>query len=230
MQVAFELPEVSGPHGGTSVYVTGAPLSDAKAVFVLAHGRGSNAADILSLPGALDLGGVAYLAPQAASGAWYPQRFTAPLESNEPWLSSALGVLEAVLSRVLSAGVELPHTYLLGFSQGACLMLEYAARHPAPYGGVIGLSGGLIGPDIRRPAPEGAGAAFAGVPVFLGCSDVDPHIPLERVEAAASWFTDAGAGVTMRIYPRMAHTVNVDEMRFVRELVGRPESRPLAKD
>jgi phospholipase/carboxylesterase len=225
MQVAFELSNVAGPHRGATVYQAGAPLADAQAAFVMAHGRGSSAADILSLGHALDLPGLVYLAPEAASGAWYPQRFTAQLEDNEPWLSSALSVVNGVLSHLATGGIPLARTYLLGFSQGACLMLEYAARNPGGYGGLIGLSGALIGPDAKRPLPEGGSASLAAVPVFLGCSDVDPHIPLSRVEAAASWFIDAGAVVTTRIYPHMGHTVNLDEVRFIQELAGRPEIR-----
>ncbi len=131
MQVAFELSEVPGPHRGSVVYASGAPLAGAQAAFVMAHGRGSDAADILSLAGALEIQSAAYLAPQAASGAWYPQRFMAPLQMNEPWLSSALAEVNAELLHVASADIPLAHTYLLRFSQGACLMLERAARNPA---------------------------------------------------------------------------------------------------
>jgi predicted esterase len=159
--------------------------------------------------------GFAYLAPQAAGNAWYPNPFTAPLEANEPYLSSALEVLETLLTRVEET---IPHerVILLGFSQGACLTLEFAVRHGRRYGGVVGLSGGLIGPD---GTPRDYAGEFEGTPVFLGCSDVDPHIKKDRVLEAAAVFTRMGAGVTMRLYPGMGHTVNQDEIESVREMV-----------
>lgn len=159
--------------------------------------------------------GFAYLAPQASGNAWYPYPFTAPLESNEPYLSSALDVLETLLARVEET-VPAQRVVLLGFSQGACLALEFAARHARRYGGVVGLSGGLIGPD---GTPRDYPGAFEGTPAFLGCSDVDPHIPKERVLEAGDVLERMGAKVTLRLYPGMGHTVSQDELDAVRAIV-----------
>ena len=159
--------------------------------------------------------GVSYLAPQAAGATWYPNPFTAPLEANEPYLSSALEVLASLLAKVETA-VPAEKVVLLGFSQGACLTLEFAVRNARKYGGVVGLSGGLIGPDgTPRDYPED----FQHTPAFLGCSDVDPHIRKDRVVEAAEVFKRMGADVTMRLYPGMGHMVNADEIGEVRKIV-----------
>src|SRR6266849_2415079 len=206
---------MAGPHQGQSVLEAGERLDRARAAMILVHGRGASAADIMTIAGEVMVPGVAYLAPQAAGSAWYPNPFTAPLEDNEPYLSSALELLSSVLSRV-EAKVSAEKVVLLGFSQGACLTLEFAARHARRYGGVVGLSGGLIGPDgTPRDYPGGFGAT----PVFLGCSDVDPHIRKDRVIEAADVFTRLGARATMRLYPGMGHTVNQDEIDAVREMI-----------
>jgi len=182
---------------------------------ILVHGRGASAADIMTIAGEVMVPGVAYLAPQAAGSAWYPNPFTAPLEDNEPYLSSALELLSSVLSRV-EAKVSAEKVVLLGFSQGACLTLEFAARHARRYGGVVGLSGGLIGPDgTPRDYPRG----FDGTPAFLGCSDVDPYIRKERVIEAGQVYERMGAQVVVRLYSGMAHTVSADEIEAVREIV-----------
>jgi len=182
---------------------------------ILVHGRGASAADIMTVAAEVMYPGVAYLAPQAAGNAWYPYPFTAPLESNEPYLSSALEVLSLLLAKVQSS-VPYERVVLLGFSQGACLSLEFAARNGRRYGGVVGLSGGLIGPD---GTPRDYPGSFDGTPVFLGCSDVDPHIHKDRVIEAAEVFERMGAQVIMRLYPNMAHTVNEDELDEVRKIV-----------
>jgi predicted esterase len=182
---------------------------------ILVHGRGASAADIMTIGTELMHSGFAYLAPQAAGHAWYPNPFTAPLESNEPYLSSALEVLESLLETVV-ATVPVQRVILLGFSQGACLTLEFAARHAQRYGGVVGFSGGLIGPD---GTPRNYPGSFDGTPVFLGCSDVDPHIRKERVVEAEAVFKRMGAEVTMRLYGGMGHTVNADEIESVRKIV-----------
>jgi len=197
------------------VLEAGEPLAKARAVMILVHGRGATAADIMTIGSELMHPGYAYLAPQASGNQWYPNPFTAPLDTNEPYLSSALGVLEALLARV-EAAVPAQRIILLGFSQGACLTLEFAARHARRYGGVVGLSGGLIGPD---GTPRDYPGSFAGTPVFLGCSDVDPHIRKERVQEAAAVFGRMGARVTMRLYPGMGHTVSPDEIEAVREII-----------
>lgn len=198
-----------GPHQGQPLRQAGAPLGSARAALVLVHGRGATAEDILTLAAEVDLPGFAYLAPQAAGNTWYPYRFLAPLADNEPGLSSGLAAIAAALERLAGAGIPPERTILLGFSQGACLSLEFAARHARRYGGLVGLSGGLIGPDgARRDYPGSLG----GTPVFLGCSDVDPHIPKERVLHTAE--------VTARLYAGMGHTVNLDELDFVRRMMA----------
>ncbi len=198
--------------GPQPVLFMGEPLGQARAAMVMVHGRGATAEDILELAVELNRPGFAYLAPQAANNSWYPQSFLAPIASNEPWLSSALTRLSTVLQRVEEGGIPRERTILLGFSQGACLALEFAARHAQRYGGIAGLSGGLIGPD---GTPRDYPGSFAGTPVFLGCSDQDFHIPKERVQQSAEVLRRLGADVTMRLYPNMGHTVNQDEIDFV---------------
>lgn len=201
----------------------GAPLESAAAAMVLLHGRGANAADILALAGEFDLPGVAFLAPEAARAQWYPNRFIAPVATNEPWLSHALEAVHAVLGTVEAAGVPARRSFLLGFSQGACLALEFAARNPRRYGGVIGLSGALIENGDR---PRDYAPGLDGVPVFLGCSDVDFHIPLARVQRSAAVLESLGADVDSRIYPGLGHTVNLDEIEAVTALVRRATPTP----
>ena len=202
--------QTAGPHQGQPVLATGAPLAQAKAALVLVHGRGATAESILSLVPEIAQPGYAYLAPQAAGNTWYPYSFLAPIDSNEPYLSSALATLGAVLRNVADAGVPPERTVLLGFSQGACLALEFAARNAQRYGGVVGLSGGLIGPD--GTARDYAGA-LDGTPIFLGCSDIDAHIPLERVHETTVVLRRMGAAVDERIYKGMGHTINADELQ-----------------
>jgi phospholipase/carboxylesterase len=197
------------------VLEAGEKLAKARAAMILLHGRGATAEDIMTVGAELNQPGFAYLAPQAAGNAWYPNPFTAPLEANEPYLSSALEVVETLLARVEET-IPAQRVVLLGFSQGACLTLEFAARQARRYGGVIGLSGGLIGPD---GTPRDYPGDFEGTPAFLGCSDVDPHIRKDRVQEAAEVLKRMGAQVTMRLYPGMGHTVNQDEIEAVRKIV-----------
>lgn len=207
---------VSGPHQNQPVLVEGEPLATARAALVLLHGRGASAEDILTLVPELEPQGFTCIAPQAAQSTWYPNSFMAPLESNEPWLSSALSVIDAVLAQVQVAGIPVERTILLGFSQGACLALTYAVRHAQRYGGVVGLSGGLIGPGVGGYDYAGS---LAGTPVFLGCSDVDPHIPKECVQLSAKILEQLGGVVTARLYPRMGHTINQDELEAVKAMM-----------
>ena len=207
----------AGPHQGQPVLLAGEPLERARAAMVMVHGRGATAESILELAVELDRPGFAYLAPQAANNSWYPQSFLAPIPSNEPWLSSALALLATVIQQVEARGIPLERTMLLGFSQGACLSLEFAARHAQRYGGIAVLSGGLIGPD---GTPRDYAGSFAGTPVFLGCSDQDFHIPKERVQHSAEVLQRMGADVTMRLYPGLGHTVNRDEIDFVSSMMA----------
>jgi predicted esterase len=207
---------VPAPHGGRPVLAAGAPLERAAAALVLVHGRGGSARDMLALAREVAPAGVACLAPQAAGQSWYPFSFLAPIERNEPALSSGLAVLSGLIAETERA-VPAERIVLLGFSQGACLALEHAARNARRLGAVVGLSGGLIGPP---GTPRDYAGSFAGTPVFLGCGDVDPHIPLERVAESAEVYRRLGAEVTERIYPGFGHAVNQDEMEFVRGLAA----------
>jgi predicted esterase len=203
-------------HDSTATVVAGAPLERARAAAILLHGRGGSAHDMLGLAEMLARERVSFIVPQATNHTWYPQRFIAPLETNEPWLSSALSLVHALVDRAATAGVEVQRILIGGFSQGGCLALESAARRARRYGAVVGLSGGLIGPPGQ---PRSYTGAFFGTPVFLGCSDVDFHIPLASVEEAAAVLTNMGAVVDKRIYEGMGHTVNEDEIEAVRALL-----------
>lgn len=206
-----------GLHADQPILTAGEALAQARAAMIMIHGRGADAESILMLAREFKQSGFAYLAPQAAGGTWYPQRFLAPTASNEPWLSAALAKVEGVIAQVMAAGIPPERVMLLGFSQGACLALEYAARHARRYGGVVGLSGGLIGAEGE---PRHDNGNFLSTPIFLGCSDVDFHIPQARVEHAAKILQELGGVVTMRLYANMDHTVNHDEIKFVRGMMA----------
>ncbi|HST03243.1 MAG TPA: dienelactone hydrolase family protein [Chloroflexia bacterium] len=208
---------VLGPHANSKLHTTGAPLKEAAAAVLMVHGRGAGAEDILTLAEPLALDNIAYLAPQAKDGTWYPYPFMMPFEMNEPWLSSALAVVGAALAYIEGEGVPLERVILLGFSQGACLANEYVARNARRYGGLVGLSGGLIGPE---GTPRNYKGALEQTPVFLGCSDRDPHIPKARVLETAQVLEALGGVVDARIYPNMGHTINMDEIAAVREIIG----------
>lgn len=203
-------------HEGQPVLTSGRPLAEAKAAMILIHGRGATAESILGLAAELPHPQFAYLAPQAARYTWYPYSFLSPIELNEPWLSSALSVIGGLVAQVEEAGIPAEHIVIGGFSQGACLASEFVARHARRYGGLFAYSGGLIGPDGTPRDYEGS---LDGTPVFLGCSDVDPHIPLERVKLSAEVLGNLGGRVTERIYQGMGHMVNQDEIEAVREML-----------
>ena len=207
---------IQGPPQGQPVLLAGEQIDHAIAAMVMLHGRGASAEDILELVSEVTQPGFAYLAPQAAGNAWYPNSFLAPIASNEPALSSALLTIENILAQLGEVGIPIERTIILGFSQGACLSLEFVARNARRYGGVAGLSGGLIGPD---GTPRDYGGSLAGTPIFLGCSDTDPHIPKQRVELTATIMQKLGGNVTTKLYPNMAHTVNLDEIRIIRTMM-----------
>jgi len=208
---------MTGPHEGQPLLTAGESLDRATAAMVMVHGRGAAAEDILALAAEMNQSGFVYLAPQAAQNSWYPNSFLAPIQSNEPGLSSGLAVIASILAQLAEAGISAERTMLLGFSQGACLSLEFAARNAQRYGGLVGLSGGLIGPD---GTPRKYAGSLEGTPVFLGCSDADFHIPKERVEHSAEVLQRLGGNVTKRLYPRMGHTVIRDEVRFVHGMMA----------
>ncbi len=207
---------MSGPHQGQRVVTAGAPLGQAKGAVVMVHGRGASPESILTLAPPLDRPELAYLAPGAVGGAWYPNGFMSPIPSNEPGITSGMQAIADVLAQVQAAGIPPERTVLLGFSQGACLSLEYVARNARRYGGVATLSGGLIGPE---GTPRDYAGSLDGTPVFLGCSDVDFHIPAARVEQSAQVIAQLGGDVTLRLYPGMGHTVNDDEIAHVQAIL-----------
>ena len=183
---------------------------------VLVHGRGGSAEDLLGLAAALQLNDILYVAPQAAGHTWYPYSFLTPMDRNEPGLTSGLGKIASVIDGLRQEGVPTERVGLLGFSQGACLALEFAARNARRYAAVVGLSGGVIGPP---GTPRNYAGSLEGTPVFLGCSDIDPHIPVERVHESADVFRRLQASVDARIYPGMGHLVNDDELTAVRSVL-----------
>ena len=209
--------EEEDPHAGQPVLTNGVPLEQARAAMVMVHGRGATAESILTLVPALDQPGISYLAPQARGNTWYPYSFLSPIAQNEPGITSGMRSIERVLDMVAAVEIPAERTLLLGFSQGACLTTEFVARHARRYGGVAGLSGGLIGPD---GTPRDYIGSLAGTPVFLGCSDIDSHIPEDRVRESATVLTRLGGAVTMRLYPGMGHIVNEDEIEAVRAMIS----------
>ena len=206
----------SNQHQGGQIYTAGQPIDDAKAAMILVHGRGATATSILELARELYHPKYAYLAPQAAGNTWYPYTFLAPLAQNEPWLSSALQVISDLVAQVEATGIPAERIVLTGFSQGACLASEFVARNARRYGGLLLFSGGLIGPpDTPRDYP----GSLSGMPVFVGCSDVDPHIPLQRVEETATTLANLGANINKQIYPGMGHTIVPDEIDQASKIV-----------
>lgn len=209
---------VPPPHGEEPVILSGTAIDNARAAIVLVHGRGGSPDDMLALAGELETDGLALVAPAAAGGTWYPLPFLAPLDQNEPDLSSALTKLEAVVLELTKKGPPSSKILLLGFSQGACLALEFAGRNARRWGGVAGLSGGLIGPPGHM---WNFLASLSGTPIFLGCSEADPHIPAARLEETAVELRRIGGDVDLRVYRGLGHAVNEDEVRRVQEMIDR---------
>ncbi|HXK59174.1 MAG TPA: alpha/beta fold hydrolase [Acidobacteriota bacterium] len=196
----------------------GSPLETAKGAMVLLHGRGGSAADMRNLARRFESPEIAFIAPEAPGNSWYPFPFMSPLEKNEPYLTQSLNRVRALLSELKDGGLEPSQVCLLGFSQGACLALEFVARHRDYCSTVIGLSGGLIGPP---GTPRYPGESLTGITVFLGCGDQDSHIPVERVDETAGFFQTAGASVEKRIYSGMGHIINSDEIERIRQIIAR---------
>ncbi len=202
-------------HENQTVLKTGAPLEAAKAVMILIHGRGDSAQGIMGLSQEFAFSDFAFLAPQAANNTWYPYRFIEPTTRNEPYLSSAIQTINNIF-KLTQKHVPLERTFLVGFSQGACLALEVAARHGGHFGGVIAFSGGLIGDRLEPLKYQN----LEQTPIFLGCSDVDSHIPKARVKESAVLLEKLGANVTLRLYPNFSHSINENELELARVLVN----------
>lgn len=204
------------PHRSAPVRALGPSLADASGALVLLHGRGDTAEGILGLGQALGRPDISMLAPQAAGSSWWPERFVAPFAANEPWLSSSLALVHRILGELLEAGVSERRIALAGFSQGACLAVEAAARRGGPLGGVIALAGGLVGPPGTEFSYEGD---LAGTPVLIGVGDRDHHIPVSRSEESAVALSALGAEVDLRVYDGMGHQVNEHELEGARNLL-----------
>lgn len=205
------------PHAGQRVVTMGAPLGEGRVVVIAVHGRGATPANILDLAPAIGNERVTFLAPAALGGSWYPKGFMAPIGENEPGISSAISVVHGLIDEAVAHGVPTECIVLMGFSQGACLASTAAQRRPARYGGVLVYSGGLIGPPGVSWSADGD---FAGSPIFLGCSDVDGHIPAERVRESAAHLERMSAAVTLRLYPGMGHAINDEEIAVGRDLLA----------
>ena len=212
--------DVDGPHQDQPLVTGGTALEDASAAVVLTHGRGATARSIVQMGEEVHRDGVALLAPQAARNTWYPNSFLAPVERNEPGRTSGLRAIADAIEQANDAGIPVEHVMLVGFSQGACLASEFVARNPRRYGGLAALSGGLIGESVDLGDYATEDADLEETPVFLGCSDVDPHIPEERVHETADVLEAMNADVTKRLYEGMGHGVNEDELEFVSEMVA----------
>ncbi len=192
-----------------TIIAGGKKLTEARKVLIMLHGRGGTAEDILSLAVHLKVKDFALLAPQATNNSWYPLSFLARPADNEPWLSTSLATVAATVADIEKAGIAKENIYFLGFSQGACLTLEYVARNAAHYGGVAAFTGGLIGDKLY---PENYNGDFAGTPVFIGTSHPDPHVPVERVNASTHILQQMNAAVTEKVYNNMGHTISMDEI------------------
>lgn len=207
---------MESPHRNQPVVSSGRDLQSASGALILLHGRGASAEDILSLGDELGSAEFAYLAPQAAGHTWYPHSFLSPLESNEPWLSSALELVGNIVERAIAAGTASDRIFIAGFSQGACLATEFVARNAKKYGGLIAFTGGLLGPEKTKFRYSGD---LQGMPCFLGSGDPDPHVPWWRVKESAEELTKLGGTVTLRHYPGMPHTIREDEIAEARKIL-----------
>jgi phospholipase/carboxylesterase len=213
------------PHKDQPVHRLGPSLESAAGAVIMLHGRGASAADILNLAQAMYHPKLAYLAPQAADHSWYPNRFIAPRDQNEPWLTSALNKVESTVQLALDAGMPTNRIVVCGFSQGACLSTEFVATHPARYAGLFAFTGGLIGP---LGMPMNYSGDLKETPTFLGCGDPDPHIPWQRVQESAEVLEKMNAKVTLRRYPGRAHTVSADEVRYATAILNEAFGSPQA--
>ncbi|MEX0661403.1 MAG: dienelactone hydrolase family protein [Balneolaceae bacterium] len=207
-----------GPHQKSKIVYAGVDIKDANGAMIMIHGRGATAESIITLADEFDADDLHLVAPQANQFQWYPYSFLAPTERNEPGLSSGLQAIYDIVTELVENGISKEKIILLGFSQGACLATEFVARHPAKYGGLAALSGGVIGDEVST---ENYSGSLKGTPAFLGCSNIDPHIPKERVDESEKILKNLGAEVTKKIYKGMGHTVNEDEIAEVSRMIQR---------
>jgi phospholipase/carboxylesterase len=205
-----------GPHADAGVVEAGARLSVARGVLILLHGRGASASDILGLGYEIAPEGVALLVPQAVGHTWYPYSFLAPIQHNEPWLSSALGLVESLVQRCMVVGFAAERIAIAGFSQGACLSTEFVARHPRRYAALAAFTGGLIGPPGMELHHAGR---LDGMPALFSSGDPDPHVPWVRVEESARELEAMGAKVELRQHVLRPHTILPEEVEMGRELM-----------
>lgn len=206
-----------GPHQKNQPVRAGEEIENSKGAIIMIHGRGATAESIVTLANELDASGFHLVAPQAAGFQWYPNSFLAPAERNEPGLSSGLQAIFDIMTDLESKGINKEKIVFLGFSQGACLASEFVARHPRRYGGLIAFSGGLIGDELD---PKNYSGSLENTPAFFGCSDIDPHIPEERVHESTDILEKLNAAVTKKIYPNMGHTINRDELQEAEKILN----------
>lgn len=202
-----------------NIHTAGKPLQEANRALIMLHGRGGSAGDMLGLAPYLEVADYALLAPQATNNTWYPNSFLANPQENEPWLTSALNILDELVHDVKEQGIDQKNIFLLGFSQGACLTLEFAARHATRYGGLVALTGGLIGDQVQ---PDKYSGDFQGTPALVTTGNPDPHVPVERVNASVGILEELHAKVHMQVYEGRPHTVTQDEFNLANQLVFTP--------
>lgn len=198
------------------IKTSGTDLNTAEKALIMIHGRGSNSEDIMGISRHLNVEGFAILAPQATQHTWYPHSFMAPVEANEPWLSSALETIGQTVQTATDAGIKPENIYFFGFSQGACLLLEYMSRNAQKFGGAAAIIGGLIGEEINLANYKGN---FLGTPVFIGTSDPDFHVPVERVYATEKILKEMNANITLKVYENFGHSINQDEIDWLNKLI-----------
>lgn len=199
-----------------NIKTAGKPLEEAEKALIMIHGRGGDARDILGLAAHLNVADFALLAPDAANNTWYPYSFMAPPAQNEPWLSSALDLLKYLADEVKQQGIPTENIYFLGFSQGACLTLEFVTRNAQKYGGVAAFTGGLIGDKLHLEQYTGD---FNGTPIFIGTGNPDPHVPISRVQETVRILEDLNAKVSLQIYDDRPHTITEDEIEQANSLI-----------
>lgn len=198
-------------------YLTGGEaIESAEGVLIMMHGRGSNASDIMELSGELQIDGMAILAPQAPHNSWYPHSFMAPLVTNQPALDLSLVIIDELVKYALSQGITRERIFFLGFSQGACLMLEYLSRNAGKYGGAVAFTGGLIGEVLEDDNYHGN---FSGTRVLITTGDLDPHVPLVRVKASVTQMEIQQANVRLEIYMSKSHSILPDEINIANDWI-----------